>query len=51
MGPVDLPEGVSWSPFPGSDDPFIRGDTLWMLTRDSLDVEYLVKYTVDWSDE
>ena len=48
LGAVRLPDDLPYNPFPGRADPFIRGDTLWALRYDSLDVPYLTKYAVQW---
>jgi hypothetical protein len=50
LGAARLPDDLPYSPFPGGADPFIRGDTLWALRYDSLDVPYLAKYAVQWPD-
>jgi hypothetical protein len=49
LGRVQLPEEVSYS---GYLPPHIviRGDTIWAKARDSLDVEYVVRYEVRWPD-
>jgi hypothetical protein len=48
VGAVRLPDDVPYRAFPGSDDPFIRADTLWAMRYDSLEVPYLTKYVIEW---
>jgi hypothetical protein len=48
VGAVRLPEGLEYRPFPGHTDFFIRSDTVWAVAHDSLEVEYLAKYVVEW---
>ena len=48
LGSVRLPADVHYRPFPGIEDPLIRGDTLWAITYDSLDVPYLTQFAVQW---
>jgi len=49
LGEVQLPEELRYS---GYLPPHIviRGDTLWARVRDSLDVQYVVRYRVVWPD-
>ena len=44
---VKLPEEARYSGFPTEPSIFIRGDTLWAVAVDSLDVQYVVRYQVD----
>jgi hypothetical protein len=48
VGAVRLPENLQYRPFPGHTDFFIRSDTVWAMAHDSLEVEYLTKYVVEW---
>jgi len=48
VGAVRLPEDVPYQPFPGASDPFIRGDSVWAVRHDSLGVQYVAKYVVQW---
>jgi hypothetical protein len=48
LGSVALPPELPYRPFPGSDDPIIRGDTIWAVTQDSLDIQYLSRFLVRW---
>lgn len=43
LGTVRAPDGLTVFP-----EPVIRGDTVWALTRDELDVQRVVRYRVDW---
>lgn len=45
LGSVRAPDGLSVFP-----EPVFRGDTLWALTRDELDVQRVVRYRVEWED-
>lgn len=48
VGHVDTP--VSWDgdPFPGLADPYFRGDTIWAVTKDELDIRYVSKFVIEW---
>lgn len=46
LGSVRGPDGLSVFP-----EPVFRGDTLWALTRDELDVQRVVRYRVQWEDD
>ncbi|MFH1763625.1 MAG: hypothetical protein ABIF09_05465 [Gemmatimonadota bacterium] len=48
LGVVDLPPGVRYSGFPVTPPIVIRGDTVWAVAWDSSDVEYVVRYHVQW---
>jgi len=50
LGQVALPDGVRYSGYPTRPSMAIRGDTLWAVTRDELDVEYVVRYEVRWPE-
>jgi hypothetical protein len=41
LGAVRPPEGFSVSP-----EPVIRGDTMWAVSRDELDVTSVVRYRI-----
>lgn len=43
---VQLPPGARYSGFPTEPDVFVRGDTLWAVALDSMDVQYVVRYEV-----
>jgi hypothetical protein len=43
---VRLPEGARYSGYPTEPDVVVRGDTIWAVARDELDVEYVVRYEV-----
>jgi hypothetical protein len=51
LGSVLLPENLPYTFYPATPDPFIRGDTLWAVTIDSLDVQYLTEFEVAWPSE
>jgi hypothetical protein len=51
LGTVALPASVPYRPDPGTADPFIRGDTVWAVVVDSLDLEYLARFQVEWRDK
>ena len=48
IGTVALPPDLPYTPYPDTPDPYIRGDTLWAVTVDSLEVEYLTRFEVVW---
>jgi len=48
LGSVRIPPEWPYTPYPDTPDPFIRGDTIWAVTVDSLEVQYLSRYEVDW---
>ena len=47
-GSVALPEGARFRSHPALFDPFIAGDTVWLLRFDSLDVPAASKMLVEW---
>lgn len=50
VGSVRLPEELHYSGFPTEPPVFIRGDTIWGVTVDQLDIEYVTRYRVVWPD-
>lgn len=44
---VRLPREARYSGFPTQPSIFIRGDTIWAVAQDSLEVQYVVRYVVD----
>jgi len=50
IGSVRLPEELHYSGFPTEPPVFIRGDTIWGVTVDELDIEYVTRYQVVWPD-
>ena len=48
VGSVKLPKNLPYSFSPATPDPHIRGDTLWAVTVDSMDVQYLTRFEVRW---
>ncbi len=49
IGTVALPHDVPYTPYPDTPDPFIRGDTVWAVAVDSLDLKYLARFEVVWT--
>jgi hypothetical protein len=50
VGSVRLPPAVRYTGYPTTPPVTIRGDTIWAVGRDALDVEYIVKYMVRWGE-
>jgi hypothetical protein len=48
VGAVRLPPQFAYVPWPETPDPYIRGDTVWGVTMDSLEVEYPTRFEVVW---
>jgi hypothetical protein len=48
LGPVLLPDGAEYRPFPGRQEPFVSGDTVWLIRRDSMDVKYIDRMVIRW---
>jgi len=48
LGPVLLPDGVEYEWAPGNGDPFFAGDTVWLVRRDSLGVQYVDRMRIEW---
>ena len=48
-GSVRLPNSVRYSGYPTTPPVVIRGDTVWAVMNDSLDVEYVGRFEVRWS--
>jgi len=48
LGTVALPPEARYSGFPTDPPVVIRGDSVWAVATDSLDVQYVVKYLVEW---
>jgi hypothetical protein len=48
VGSVKLPKNLPYTFYPATPDPFIRGDTIWGVTVDSMDVQYLTVFEVVW---
>lgn len=49
LGTVDVPAELAYSGFPTETPVVIQGNTLWAVTRDALGVNYVTRYTVDWT--
>jgi len=50
LGRVTLPDNWLADPLPGRKDPLFRGDTIWAVTVDSLGVNYLSRFEVEWPE-
>lgn len=50
LGTVALPKEARYSGFPTEPHVVIRGDSIWAMATDSLDVQYIVKYLVEWPE-
>ncbi len=46
---VRLPDELRYSGFPTEPPVVIRGDTIWGVTVDEFDVEYVSRYVVEWA--
>ncbi len=47
-GTIRLPESVRYSGYPTTPPLVIRGDTMWAVMRDSLDVEHVGRFEASW---
>lgn len=45
---VQPPPGFAYSGFPTTPAAVIRGDTIWAMARDSLDLNYVVRCEIEW---
>lgn len=50
LGKVEIPEDVRYSGYPTAPPVVIRGDTVWAVSLDELNVNYVTKYVVAWPD-
>ncbi len=48
LGHVNTPETWDADPYPGIIDPYFKGDTLWAVVKEELDVRYIVRFEVEW---
>lgn len=48
VGSVALPPDMPYTFYPATPDPFIRGDTVWAITVDSLEVQYVSIFEIAW---
>lgn len=48
VGFVATPETWAAAPYPGTTDPYFRGDTVWAVVREEFDVRYVVRFEVEW---
>ncbi|MHB1194839.1 MAG: NHL repeat-containing protein [Longimicrobiales bacterium] len=51
LGSVRLPEAVKYSGYPTTDAVVIRGDTMWAVYQDSLDVQYIGRFEIRWPNK
>lgn len=47
-GVVKLPGDIPYNGIPNTPNLVIRGDTIWAVTRDSMEVQYIGKYVIEW---
>lgn len=50
IGVVKPPPGFEYSGFPTAAAVVIRGDTVWAVAEDSLDVDYIIRCEVSWPE-
>ena len=48
IGHVNTPESWDADPYPGIIDPYFKGDTIWAVLKDELDVRYIARFEVEW---
>ena len=48
IGHVNTPESWDADPYPGTIDPYIKGDTIWAVVKEEFDVRYIVRFEVEW---
>lgn len=48
LGVVKFPAEIPYNGMPNAPNLYIRGDTVWAVTVDSMDVQYAGKYLVQW---
>ena len=48
IGHVDTPESWDADPYPGTIDPYFKGDTIWAVVKEEFDVRYIVRFEVEW---
>ena len=48
IGHVNTPESWDADPYPGTQDPYFRGDTIWAVLKDALDIRYIARFQVEW---
>ena len=51
LGSVRLPENVHYSGYATTEPIVIRGDTMWAVYQDSLDVEYIGRFEIRWPNK
>lgn len=51
LGTVALPSDVRYSGYPTTPDLRIRGDTIWAVRTDSLGVQTIGRFHVDWPED
>jgi hypothetical protein len=48
LGHVDTPANWGVHPYPGTGDPFMRGDTVWAMIRGEWDEPSVTRFVVEW---
>ena len=48
IGHVNTPESWDAVPYPGRNDPYFRGDTIWAVVKEEFDVGYIARFQVEW---
>ena len=48
IGHVNTPESWDTDPYPGTIDPYFKGDTIWAALKEEFDVRYIVRFEVEW---
>ena len=51
IGHVDTPESWDGDPYPGTQDPYIKGDTIWAVVKEEFDVRYIARFEVEWPSQ
>ena len=49
IGHVNTPESWDGDPYPGTQDPYIKGDTIWAVVKEEFDVRYIARFEVEWA--
>ena len=51
LGSVRLPDAVKYSGYATTEPVVIRGDTMWAIYQDSLDVQYIGRFEIRWPNK
>ena len=51
IGHVNTPESWDGDPYPGTQDPYIKGDTIWAVVKEEFDVRYIARFEVEWPSQ